>query len=571
MDLSTAIKLADSDVKIDIEVPFKLCAGPGAGKTRFLINHINNILSNSKRLSKVRKIACITYTNVGVETIIGRLENIIDYVDVSTIHSFLYKNILKPYLWVLKDEFSFPFEQIDGHDDVMPSYSILKEWKERSAQQRIRDDKKLAKALMKLRWEFQDDGNIELRFKYVSDGKIDGYNLKKESYLTYKKICWEKGLISHDDVLFLSYEILCKQPRILEFLRAKFPYILVDEFQDTSPIQSKIITMIAAKEVIVGVIGDVCQSIYKFQGADVQKFISFTLPGMKLLMIENNHRSTKQIIDVLNDVRNEAEFIQNSPKNKQGSKPVILVGSFFEAYKQANQLCNCQPICTLTFRNDMSNIMKYGFEDYFSDDVSNELIFSDGDRGKMIFFVITALEYCRQNKIKDALKFVRKAYRKDAEFDDKKALLNIKRLICDYDKFGDLCIKDFYNNYLFNFNGTKGKISSGKASEYYTKLKYSKVAVAINIADDNSKNRTIHKAKGDQFDNVLLILQPKENYDENEELGFLLNSDMSKEEHRVYYVALSRARNKLFINVPQLSQENISKLSKFDLIHLTPC
>ena len=288
-------------------------------------------------------------------------------------------------------------------------------------------------------------------------------------------------------------------------------------------------------------------------------------------MIEDNHRSTQQIIDVLNDVRNEEAFIQKSPENKQGSKPVILVGGFFEAYKQASQLCDNNSICTLTFRNDMSNIMKYGFEDYFSDDVSNELIFSDADRGKMIFFVITALEYCRQNKIKEALKFMKKAYRKDEIFDDKRALLNIKRLICDYDKFGDMCIKDFYNNYLFGFNGTKGKISSGKISEYYTELKYNRVAVAVNIADDHSMNRTIHKAKGDQFDNVLLILQPKESYDDTEELGFLLNSDMSKEEHRVYYVALSRARNKLFINVPQLSEDNIGNLTNFDVVHLTPC
>lgn len=570
MDLSTAIKLADSNTKVDIEIPFKLCAGPGAGKTRFLVNHINNILANSKRLSKVRKIACITYTNVGVETIISRLENIIDYVEVSTIHGFLYKHILKPYLWIL-NEFSFPLDKIDGHEEIIPSYSTLKEWKEVSGHQRITDNKKLAEALMKLRWHLQDDGTVELKFKYASQGKIDGYNIKKTSYIVYKQICWDKGLISHDDVLFLTYEILRKQPRILEVLRAKFPYLLIDEFQDTSPIQSKIITMIAEKETIVSVIGDVCQSIYKFQGADVQKFIDFTLPNMKLFMIEDNHRSTQQIIDVLNEVRREAQFKQRSPENRQGIKPVILVGSFFEAYKQANQLCDNNPICTLTFRNDLSNIIKYGFEDYFSEDVSNELIFTDADRGKMIFFVITALEYCRQNKIKEALKFMKKAYRKDEAFDDKNALLNIKRLISDYDKFGNMCIKDFYNTYLFGFNGTKNKISSGKTCQYYTELKYNRVAVAINIADDHSMHRTIHKAKGDQFDNVLLILQPTENYDECEELGFLLNPDMSKEEHRVYYVALSRARNNLFISVPQLTEENKGKLTYFDVVHLSSC
>lgn len=564
MDLSTTIKLKDCYEKINIENNFKLCAGPGAGKTRFLVNHINNIVLNSKRISKVRKIACITYTNIGVDTIISRLADLIDYVEVSTIHSFLYKNIVKPYLWVLNNEFELPLDSIQGHDEIIPTYSILREWKENTKQQRIKDDKSLSKALIKLRWILKDDGNAQLGFKYSSTGNIDGYNIKKSSYIEYKKICWKHGLISHDDVLYLSYKILEKKLRILDILRAKFPYILIDEFQDTNPIQSKIIEMIAEKEAIVGVIGDVCQSIYSFQGSDVQKFIDFTLNNMKLYMIDNNYRSTQQIIDVLNYIRNEKDFKQNSPDNKNGKKPAILVGGFLGAYNKAFEICNNKPVCTLTYRNDMSNILKYGFEDYFSTNISDELIFSDSNRGKLIFYVINSIEYCKQNKIKDAIKYMKKAYRKYEDFGDKEALLNIKRLMDDYDKFKCMSIKEFYNSYLFGFNGTKSKISSGNIAKYYDELKYDKVSVSVNIVDDNSMNRTIHKSKGDEFDNVLLIMQPKENYDEDKELSFLLNPDINIEENRVYYVALSRAMNNLFINVPQLSKENRDKINKYN-------
>lgn len=65
-----------------------------------------------------------------------------------------------------------------------------------------------------------------------------------------------------------------------------------------------------------------------------------------------------------------------------------------------------------------------------------------------------------------------------------------------------------------------------------------------------------------------MLMQPKENYDENKELSFLLNPDISIEENRVYYVALSRAKSNLFINVPQLSYENKDKLNKFDIVYL---
>src|SRR3989339_1728735 len=88
---------------INIEKPFKVEAGPGAGKTYWLIKHLNNVLSNSKRLNPVNNIACITYTNIAVEEIKSRLDNKDEKVEISTIHSFLYKNIIKPYAYLLKD------------------------------------------------------------------------------------------------------------------------------------------------------------------------------------------------------------------------------------------------------------------------------------------------------------------------------------------------------------------------------------------------------------------------------------------------------------------------------------
>ena len=107
-----------SDDLIPIENNFKVCAGPGAGKTYWLINHIKNILCNSKRLQKNRKIACITYTNVAVKTINERLGSYSKQVEVSTIHSFLYFNLLKPYVYSIANEYGLNFREIDGHQDM---------------------------------------------------------------------------------------------------------------------------------------------------------------------------------------------------------------------------------------------------------------------------------------------------------------------------------------------------------------------------------------------------------------------------------------------------------------------
>ena len=92
------IILENSDELIDINENFKLTAGPGSGKTRFLINHINNVIKNSNKLKNGRKIACITHTNVAVDNVKKRLKKSTMNVEVSTIHSFLYKHVFKPYI-----------------------------------------------------------------------------------------------------------------------------------------------------------------------------------------------------------------------------------------------------------------------------------------------------------------------------------------------------------------------------------------------------------------------------------------------------------------------------------------
>ncbi len=563
MDLSVAKKLKDSDERINFSNHFKIVAGPGAGKTRFLINHINHIIEKSDKISDIRKIACITYTNVAVDTIISRLANSIDYVDVTTIHSFLYQNIIKPHLWVLENDYKFDFVNIDGHDDIIPTFSIVDEWKQSTKQYGLNDNNMLAKALAKLHW-YLDEEELVLRFKESWEGKVGSYNIKKNSFLEYKKICWAKGLLSHDDVLFLSVKIIEKAPRVLEIIRGEYPYILVDEFQDTNPIQTKILKLIAEKETVIGVIGDECQSIYKFQGADVTQFIEFTLPQLQTYYIENNYRSTQEIIDVLNYMRNEKNFHQETPENKHGSKPTIIIGNFVDSYNEVIKLCDKDELYTLSFKNELSNIVHFGIDNYFSENISDEFIFFDGDRGKMIFYIISSLEYCKQNKFKDAIKYMKKAYRKVVNFNEKDALHNLKRLYNLYSDIQKNNIKEFYNNYIYGFYEVGQKVTRGKANDYYVSLTYSKVACVVTITDDNSKFRTIHKAKGDEFKNVLLLLEPKEVYNEENELAFLLNPDMSDEGHRVYYVALSRAKENLYISIPQLSAENKERLKLFE-------
>ncbi|MFD2869142.1 UvrD-helicase domain-containing protein [Kurthia populi] len=527
------IRLDSSKSCIPINKNFKLYAGPGAGKTTFLTEHIKRITRESKILTKNRKIVCITYTNTAVNTLNERLKSAENSLEISTIHSFCYKFIVKPFIWILKDCI-LPIAEINGHENIKLRQSQMKDFKTQT-QQFYLDNKQLSESLEKLKWILDGDGNLILDFVKFSDGRIDNFNLKKESFLVYKEIYWKEGKLSHDDVLYFAYRILTENPSLLRVIRAQFPYILIDEFQDTSPLQTAIIKLIGEKDTIIGVIGDICQSIYSFQGSNVDSFKSFSLNNMQEYIIEGNRRSTEQIIKILNHMRNNLDFIQYSPDNKIGHKPKIIIGSKTASLKYLDE--TCEEIIYLSYKNPNNKYPNIILED------------STSNRGCMIYYVVQSLELGKELDIKNAIRFMKRAYRKNILFDDKAALINLKRLLNDYSMFEDISITEFYNTYLLGYYQVKNKITNGKVKDLYDSITIKQLATYINRTDKGKlEQKTIHQSKGDEFENVCIFFQ-EDSKEKN--LEFLLSPDMTKEVHRVYYVALSRAVKKLYIHIPE--------------------
>lgn len=565
MDLSNAEELKNSGSEIPIDNHFKLYAGPGAGKTSFLVNHVKRILAESSRLAKSRKVACITYTNIGVDTLKSKLGEAASDVEISTIHSFLYKHVVQPYLWKLKD-CPFPLDKLNGHDEVRLRFSQLKRFKEESDQGYLTDNVQLEKVLHNLTWKLVQE-NIELGFIRYSDGKVGELNLKTRSFHLFKEICWEEGNLSHDDVLYFSYLLLKQESRIKEIIRAKFPYILIDEFQDTGPLQAEILKLIVENESTIGVIGDPCQAIFSFQGTDEKLFDDFSIDGMQLYFINDNRRSTRQIVEMLNHMRQGRNFKQKSPDNKSGGKPMLLVGMPSQAQNYLQEITtNGEVYYTLAYKNDVVKSIEFNLDEELEEEI--EIINKDGDRGWRIHFIVQAIEYGRQLKIPEAIRLMKKAYRKKDEFSDKDAFINLKRFLDEYKNYSNETITNFNNKFIYGEYGVKGELKTAKIKDTYDALTYKQMAATVKVTDDISTFKTIHKSKGDEFDNVLVIARAKT---EEKYLDFLLKPNMSKEDHRVYYVALSRARKRLYINVPSLSdsEKEAIKDLPIDVAYLT--
>jgi len=554
MDMSV-IKIS-SDTLIDIEQNFRVSAGPGAGKTYWLTKHIENVLHNSTRLGRSQKIACITYTNTAVETISERLKDTNGQVEVCTIHSFLYRNLVRYYLHFLSHEFGIDAINIKGHEDtVISNYKFLEKLKDATGIQYVSDNAKLVHILSNMRWVLADKGNLILEYDtWIKFGK---YPLKKEIPLLYKKMAWSKGVLHHDDVLYFSLILIRRYPFILKSLRAGFPYFFIDEFQDTNPIQAEILKQIAETDTVFGIIGDVAQAIYGFQGADTVHFTTGMGIEFHDYIIEKNLRSSEKIVNVFNKVRSDIQQVANQTSLE--SEIILFVGNAFNCYDLITEKHQVVDLIVLARRNDTANSLKYKLP--IGVKIKNLLVEFEGKdtvsfRRKTIIRTIKGVELALVGNFRLSLKCIEKIFTSLNE--DERILTSINylsRLIVDYNKYCESTILNFSNYISSIANLQMPKYARGKAFEFTEQCTYKQLAVNISLEDEKSQFITIHKAKGEEYDSVLLNLVKES------DLSFLLEPNLvANEEHRINYVAISRAKRNLYINVPTLTEENEQKM-----------
>lgn len=422
--------------QVDINSNLKISAGPGAGKTTNLIHHIKRVVKKSPKLKKSRKVACITYTNAAADAIIEGLDLNSACVKVSTIHSFLYGNVLKPYWNLVPDELGINIKKVDGHDEIPITGGLIYKWKSNTNQYYLDDDAKIAKALKNLAWQFDNDNDLVLRPVKPYLGDMGDYWIDTESYIEYKKLYWEKGQLAHEDVLYLAYKLLDDNPSITRFIKAKFPFLFIDEFQDTSPLQYDILKKLSKTGITIGVIGDWGQSIYEFQGASPQLFQEISLEEMEDIKIKTNYRSSSDIVSLLNSIRSDITQTNNSEVKNGHVK--VLIGDYLEAIDEVERLIGDKP-CVLTRRNKEANLINNEYESSnISEYSSTENISSDSNTQRRLAIQrsIKSIIYANNEQFKDAINELEKVIGSsiDNELEKKKVALRIlKHLLSNYD------------------------------------------------------------------------------------------------------------------------------------------
>ena len=276
----------------EVTGPVLLLAVPGAGKTTVMVARIAHMIANYG--ISPEEILTITFSKAGAADMKQRYEHLFAPLgwaipQFSTIHSFCYR-VLRSYCRLTGGQLPELLENLSGSEGRS---AILRDLYRNINRDFLSEDleEELLSHLSLIK-------NSMLTQEEVKDLECDIPKLW-ELYEGYNAVKRQRNLMDFDDMLSYAYTALRKFPQLLDKFRNKYPYLCVDEAQDTSRLQHEVIRLLAAPRNNLFMVGDEDQSIYRFRGAHPQTLLDFPqlYPGAKILKMEENFRSSKQIVD----------------------------------------------------------------------------------------------------------------------------------------------------------------------------------------------------------------------------------------------------------------------------------
>lgn len=273
------------------EGPCLVLAGAGSGKTKVLTNRIAYLIENGVR---DYNILAITFTNKAAKEMRDRVYNLVGDVAsfIGTFHS-LGLRIIRENCGYLNLPSNFSI--IDSDDVLTVIKKILKDMN--------LDTKQYSPSYIRNRISF-------IKNQMLSEMELDKFfntpvdKIVVDVYYKYNERLIASAAVDFDDLLLMPVRLFEHNKEILEHYQEKYKYILIDEYQDTNPVQYKLSKLLASKYKNIFVVGDMNQSIYAFRQADYHNIVNFEkdYANAKTIKLEHNYRSTNNILNAANDV-----------------------------------------------------------------------------------------------------------------------------------------------------------------------------------------------------------------------------------------------------------------------------
>lgn len=295
-----ALNEAQKQAVLQKDGPMIIIAGAGSGKTRVLTYRIAHLMQQGV---DAFNILSLTFTNKAAREMKERIAEVVGVSEAKNLWMGTFHSVFARILRSEADKLGFPsnFTIYDTQDSVRLISSIIKEMgldKERyKAKQILSRISSFKNSLITVRAYF-NNSDLQEADMHASRPKVG------DIYKQYVERCFKSGAMDFDDLLLRTNELLTRFPESLAKYQDRFRYIMVDEYQDTNHSQYLIVKALADRFQNICVVGDDSQSIYSFRGANIQNILSFQkdYPEVKTFKLEQNYRSTKNIVNAANSV-----------------------------------------------------------------------------------------------------------------------------------------------------------------------------------------------------------------------------------------------------------------------------
>ena len=600
---------------INTDGPMLILAGAGSGKTKVLTTKVSYLIEE-KGIDPYNIIA-ITFTNKAANEMKSRVESMLGIdtkkIQISTFHSFGL-SVIKRYYNKLELESNFT---IIDTDDVLST--IKRILKDKNLDPKIYNPKTIRNKISSSKNELIDSDGLS---KY-SNNEFD--DVIVSVYKEYENRLRINNSVDFDDLLMLPIVLFNENKDILKEYQERFKYILVDEYQDTNEVQYILTKLLSAKHKNICVVGDPDQSIYGFRGSNYRNILNFEkdYKDTKTILLEQNYRSTKNILSAANDViknnknrkekglwtnKEEGPKIKYKRCNDEKDEANYVVSN---VKKLINDGVNLEDIAILYRTNAQSRNIEEAFlreniaykvvgSFYFynrkeikdlicylkllyntSDDISLNRVINVPKRGiglKTMENLTT-----KANILNDSIFNVIESG-KELEF--KKLILELQALseeislteLVDLvlDKTGirkELEVEDTIESLSRLENLEEFKSITKSFEDKYGVVSLSEFLDEISLVSDVEEHKnntevvtlmTVHSAKGLEFDNVFIVGMEEGIFPHNMSLA---SPSEIEEERRLCYVAITRAKKSLtLVNSKRrllYGMENANPASRF--------
>ena len=280
--------------------PVMIIAGAGSGKTKVITTRIAHLMASGV---DAFNILALTFTNKAAAEMKERIGKILGGSEARNLYIGTFHSVFARILRSEAPKLGYPtnFTIYDSDDAKSVIKSVVKELSLDDKQYKpniVLNRISMAKNALVGPDEYANDWTLQQEDARSNRPQIGSI------YKAYSRRCFKNGAMDFDDLLYKMYLLLSGYPEALSKYQHKFKYIMIDEYQDTNTSQYEIVKLLGAMHENVCVVGDDAQSIYSFRGATIENILQFQkdYDEIKVVKLEQNYRSTKNILNVANEV-----------------------------------------------------------------------------------------------------------------------------------------------------------------------------------------------------------------------------------------------------------------------------